>query len=470
MSEAFHLPESLAVADAAVAAVLHMESGHVLPAHEVIGRDYDQVIQLRMALQEGISSDAPLYCCPLCIVPVRLVSQKKKGHFFFRHDLEDGRCPAKTKGSFNERQISALKYDGVRESVAHQQMKRIIAESLRNDPGFSQVEIEPIWKGLEKNSRRRPDVRAVWKGVLPVAFEVQLSTTFLRVIAERRQFYLREGGLLLWVFKAFDASASRLTQDDIFYNNNRNAFVVSDETLSASRDNKTLMLDCLWTEPVIEMGARAWVEKSQRVGFSELTIERERQRVYFFDAEGAEAKVETGLAALVDDDLRQAFHSFWLSSDHDPDIWAGLRDELRGKGVEVPYSSGHPDGPYHLLNTLYSAREGRPVGWGHTQLINVAYHVFDRYKSHLWAMRLMLIAHDQGDLIRSQDRKGNWRNHKVKTYLDAWRKGDAAYKPDRQWDGLVSFLFPEIAAQLVSSPALMLKAVGPISGQHYRSP
>lgn len=455
MSEAFYLPESLAVADAAVAEVLHLESGRVLPTHEVIGRDYEQAIQLRMALQEGISSDAPLYCCPLCVVPVRLVSQKKKGRFFFRHDLEDGRCPAKTKGSLNERQISALKYDGVRESVAHQQMKRIIAESLRNDPDFSQVEIEPIWKGLERNSRRRPDVRAVWKGVLPVAFEVQLSTTFLRVIAERRQFYLREGGLLLWVFKAFDASESRLTQDDIFYNNNRNAFVVSDKTLSASRDDKTLMLDCLWTEPVIEMGARAWVVKSQRVGFSELTIERERQRVYFFDAEGAEAKVEAGLAALVDDDLRQAFHSFWLSSDHDPDIWSGLRDELREKGIEVPYSSGHPGGPYHLLNTLYSAREGRPVGWGHAQLINVAHHVFDRYKSHVWAMRLMLIAHDQGNLIRSQDRTGNWRNQKVKTYLEAWRKGDAAYKPDRQWDGLVSFLFPEIAAQLVSSPALI---------------
>jgi hypothetical protein len=455
MSGTFYLPESLAVADAAVAAVLHMESGRVLPAHEVIGRDYDKAIQLRMALQESISTGAPLYCCPLCVVPVRIVSQKEKGRFFFRHDLEDGRCPSKTKGSLDERQISALKYDGVRESVAHQQMKRIVAESLCNDPDFSEVEIEPIWKGLEKNSRRRPDVRAVWKGSLPVAFEVQLSTTFLRVIAERRQFYLREGGLLIWVFKVFDASESRLTQDDIFYNNNRNAFVVSHDTLVSSKKNKALMLDCLWTEPVIEMGARAWVERSKRVGFSELTIERERQRVYFFDAEGAEQKVETGLAVLIDDDLRQAFHRFWLSSDQDPGIWAVLRDELLDKGIEVPNSPGHPDGPYHLLNTLYSAREGRPIGWGHAQLINVAHHVFDRYKPHLWAMRLMLAAHDQRELIRTQDRTGNWRNIKVKTYLGAWKKGDATYAPDRQWDELVCLLFPEISAQLASSPSLI---------------
>jgi len=447
--KAFSLPESLAVADAAVAAVMHLESGKLLTSHEVIGSHYEKAVQLRMALQEGISAGSPLYCCPLCSVPVRLVSQKEKGRFFFRHDLEDGRCPAKTKGELDERQISALKYDGTRESLAHQQMKQIIAASLRCDPDFSQIEIEPIWKGAEKNSRRRPDVRAVWRGTLPVAFEVQLSTTFLRVIAERRQFYLREGGLLLWVFKAFDASETRLTQDDIFYNNNRNAFVVSQETLELSLERKALMLDCSWTEPVIDFGRQAWVAKTQRVSFGDLTIERERQRVYFFDAERAETAVEKG---LVDDEIRQAFHAFWLSSSEDSSTWLKLRADLAQRGIKVPYYLGDPEGPFYFLNTLYSAREGRPVGWGHAELINVAHHVYDRYKPHLWAMRLMLAAHDMGPLIRSQDRTGKWRNLKVKAYMAAWRDGDAAFQPDRRWDRLVSFLFPEIAEQLITTP------------------
>jgi competence CoiA-like predicted nuclease len=124
-------------------------------------------------------------------------------------------------------------------------MKEIIAESLRCDPNFSDVKIEPIWKGAEANQRRRPDVRACWRGTLPVAFEVQLSTTFLRVIAERRQFYLSEGGLLFWVFQRFDLGDARLTQEDIFYNNNRNAFVASTDTLEASKKSNALVLDWL---------------------------------------------------------------------------------------------------------------------------------------------------------------------------------------------------------------------------------
>ncbi|MBA1201067.1 hypothetical protein G7009_04620 [Pseudomonas capeferrum] len=282
-----------------------------------------------------------------------------------------------------------------------------------------------------------------------MAFEVQLSTTFLRVIAERRQFYLREGGLLLWVFKAFDASETRLTQDDIFYNNNRNAFVVSQETLELSLERKALMLDCSWTEPVIDFGRQAWVAKTQRVSFGDLTIERERQRVYFFDAERAETAVEKG---LVDDEIRQAFHAFWLSSSEDSSTWLKLRADLAQRGIKVPYYLGDPEGPFYFLNTLYTAREGRPVGWGHAELINVAHHVYDRYKPHLWAMRLMLAAHDMGPLIRSQDRTGKWRNLKVKAYMAAWRDGDAAFQPDRRWDRLVSFLFPEIAEQLITTP------------------
>lgn len=68
-----------------------------------------------------------------------------------------------------------MKYDGARESAAHIRMKDIISTSLRADPDFSQVEIEPTWRGVEKNQLRRPDVGAVWRGKLPVAFEARNS-------------------------------------------------------------------------------------------------------------------------------------------------------------------------------------------------------------------------------------------------------------------------------------------------------
>ena len=237
--------KSLVVDDPEIDEVRDLSTGELISARDAVGEDYEKALQFRMALMQGNRAGRPPYACPLCSVPVHLVSMTQERRFYFRHETEDGRCPAKTKGNLSEERILAMKYDGARESAAHIRMKEIIAESIRRDPDFSEPEIEPIWKGAEANGRRRPDVRAVWRDTLPVAFEVQLSTTFLRVIAERREFYLREGGLLLWVFKRFDMGNARLTQDDIFYNNNRNAFIASEDTLKAVNGDLKLTQFCL---------------------------------------------------------------------------------------------------------------------------------------------------------------------------------------------------------------------------------
>lgn len=246
--------DRLLVADPQIDEVMDLATGKIAPAEAWVSGDYQQVLELRMRLMQGLHANRPLLACPMCAVPVHLVSLAAERRFYFRHDTEDESCPARTKGRLSGEQILALKYDGARESQAHRDMKDVIAASLHCDPDFSQIEIEPTWKDIDANSRRRPDVRALWKGQLPVAFEVQLSTTFLRVIAQRRQFYLRNGGLLLWVFKDFDMGDARLTQDDIFYNNNRNAFVASRDTLAASRSAGKLVFDCVWSEPSIELG------------------------------------------------------------------------------------------------------------------------------------------------------------------------------------------------------------------------
>jgi len=95
---------------------------------------------------------------------------------------------------------------------------------------------------------RQPDVSALYHGQR-VAFEVQLSTTFLDVIALRRLFYLKEGGLLFWVFAKFEEFSRRLTMDDVFFNNNQNAFLVSGLTRDASFAAGDFLLDCVWAIP-----------------------------------------------------------------------------------------------------------------------------------------------------------------------------------------------------------------------------
>lgn len=66
----------------------------------------------------------------------------------------------------------------------------------------------------------------------------------------------------------------------MFFNNNRNAFVVTQATRDASVQQGRFMLDCIWAEPTLMGNADL---QRRVVGFDDLTLERESQRAYYFD-------------------------------------------------------------------------------------------------------------------------------------------------------------------------------------------
>mgnify|MGYP000984621746 CR=1 FL=1 len=420
-----------------------MESGDLVPAHAAIGTDYGKAMALRMSLRQSISEGSPLHTCPICGVPVYLVSLKEKRRFFFRHDLEDGRCPARTRGELSEKEINARKYNGAKESWAHIRMKEIIAESLRCDPRFSEVKVESTLKSQDRAAWRKPDVQAFYDGI-PVAFEIQLSTTFLRVIAERRAFYLREGGLLVWIFKSFEEDRARLTQEDIFYNNNRNLFLASEETLRASREAGSLILDCRWAEPFLNLGKVETRWNDRLTAFNELAIEREKQRVFLYNYD---REAEALQDASGDHALRMAFEEFWLSHEpyeaYDKDTWAWLRARFRERGLILPVEPDNGGGPRLLLNAIYSAKVGRPVGWRFRKLIEVAHRIAGGHKDLLRAFRNALQVYGRGEQLLSEDKEGKWRK-KVKGYLALLASNNEKYEPEMRFDALVDFLFPEL--------------------------
>ncbi|MCK5530192.1 MAG: hypothetical protein KAI85_02925, partial [Halopseudomonas aestusnigri] len=73
----------------------------------------------------------------------------------------------------------------------------------------------------------------------------------------------------------------------------------------------------------------------------------------------------------------------------------------------------------------------------------------------LWVFRLMLEAHDRANLMREYDTTQRWRQ-KVTQYRDALRREDPEYMPNRAFDRLLSFLFPEISEKLVMAPRQLL--------------
>lgn len=435
---------SFAVESPEIEEVLDCTTGENLAAATVIGEDYYKALQLRMRIRTDLEDGHALYRCSLCRTPVYLVSLCEVRRFFFRHTLEDGRCTAHTRGALSQDEIDARKYNGAKESAAHRDMKMWVAQCLEADPRFSDVHVEGTWVGALTGERRKPDVRATLDGKV-VVFEIQLSTTHLNVIAARRSFYLREGALLVWVFKNFDTDSRRLTQDDVFFNNNQNAFVVSKETLDISTGSGGFALECIWAEP-LSLSENSPLQR-KLVSFHELTLDFENQRAFYFDYDGARRALETAELAKTAA-LRTMFEEFWLAYTEthldDAGVWRTLRTRIRALGVDAPtYPSQLPRS---LLNALYSAKHGKPVGFRFLTLVQVAHHVAGYGRKHLFRFRQALAAFDRGAQLLKEDMTGKW-TRRAKAYKAAIKQGSKDYEPDLAHDALVALLFPELESR-----------------------
>ncbi|MCP5285393.1 MAG: hypothetical protein H6933_10875 [Burkholderiaceae bacterium] len=435
-----------AVGNPEVAEVLDRMTGLYERHVDVIGDDWERALQLRMEVQTTLEVN-PRFLCSECMTPVYLVSKPEGKKLFFRHTLEDGRCSAVTRGLLSQDEINARKYNGVKESWLHQEMKRWVVDCLRVDGRFTDIVVEGRWTGEFTGAWRRPDVRAVFDG-MRVAFEIQLSTTYINVIAQRREFYRQEGGLLFWVFSHFNLGARRLTQDDVFYNNNRNAFVVNSATREASVERGRFLLECVWAAPL--PGDRTTALQRATVPFDELTLDQQSQRAYYFDFDRERAKLVREAAQrreLRRKALRERFDAFY--ADYVPEQvfeesdWQALRSSFKAEGVALPY---FPDRmPKALLNALYSAKYGRVFGWDYPNFIQIAHHMEPGVRKHLHYFRKALKAYDRAELIRREDHSGKWAA-KVAEYKARIRAGDPAYAPDMEHDALVGLLFPEVQA------------------------
>lgn len=438
---------SLCVEDPTITEVIDMTSGELLTAQQAIGDDYAELERRRMLSAESISAGRPAYECPICGVGTYIVCRRHedKKRFHFRHRTEDGSCPAVTRDPLTKDEIEARKYNGVKESEAHRRLKEVIAESLASDPDFSDIAVEQVWKGQDRAAWRKPDVRAIWRGKIPVAFEIQLSTTFLHVIAERRLFYRQEGGLLCWVFRTYDAGVARMTQDDVFFNNNRNLFLASEKTLAASKEQRAMMLDCRWLEPAADSDGVVEDQWHGRLArFSEFTLDLDEQRVFLFDYDGLNQGMRATAAA---EGLRTRFERWWTQWDWVPtnDDWKTFRQEFQAAGVSLPE---WPNDLRGLLNSLYSAKAGRPVGYKNAKLISVAHNLVNYHKDLLQPFRAALLVYDRGAQLKAEDgEEGKWAR-RVKAYKERLRAGDQEYARDTKLDPLIALCFPEVWAQL----------------------
>lgn len=436
--------------------VLDLTTGEVLDAVQwIAGRRYDHLIADRVSIRENLPS-APWFSCALCPSPVYLVSSPEK-RFFFRHKSEDGSCPAKTRSALSREEIQALKYDGQRESEAHKAAKARIIRSLAADPTNSEIHSERQWRSAHKPmSRRQPDVQS--QTVFGrVAFEVQLSTTFLDVVAERRLFYRQEGALLIWVMASFNPDDRRLTTDDLLFSNNSNILVVDEETAQLSEQEGSFHVRCHYRVPDMVDGRLQDCWKNEIVAFRGLTVDSEKQTAWAYDYSGQAnllLQQQEAIRLQAGEDLRQRICYFWLSRNpktaetvSQVKTWQDLIVELTARGVPAPISDRYDRAVTGLMNGVLSAREKTPVGWDFKHLIQVVHRICDGYPEHALTMGFALREYGCEDLIETQDKKGKWAK-RSRVIRQAILDGDERFLPDSETLPFLKFMFPAIGARI----------------------
>ncbi|ANY21149.1 hypothetical protein A6F68_02655 [Tsuneonella dongtanensis] len=419
-----------AVAKPEIDEVRSLRSGFVLDVRRLIRAfRYERAILLRQGLKSLVKRGEARLVCATCGVPVYLACSTSK-RFFFRHRHENGSCPAVTRTSLTEAEIRAMKYRGTQESDAHKRIKALVLRSLSADHRFTDLLGEQTWRSSEGLAGlRRPDVSARRED-LRLAFEVQLSTTFLDVVLCRREFYRTERAALVWVLPNFHPNYRRMTDDDILFANNSNIFVVDESTAEASEATGSFMMKCWHRKPGIDGDSIVdeWVQRL--VSWDEIEVDVDLQTVQAFDysLEAANLAEEIKAAKLAriateratveqariafEDDLRQQVLSLVLDDCADNDFmnrhdrWLDLNDRLLALnyGLEGKY----PDlmKVSRIVHLIETARAGKPVGFNYKNLAEIGHHIFHQHPDLFLAYGFLLRAFGTKDIFDRDDRTG----------------------------------------------------------------
>lgn len=102
---------------------------------------------------------------------------------------------------------------------------------------------------------------------------------------------------ILWVFRKFEIEEDkqRFTQKDVFYSNNRNAFILNDEAIRLSEENKDLYLLCQYQEPIARGERLIYEWREKYVCLSELIFDETTYKVYYYDVDKAEQKIRQNI-------------------------------------------------------------------------------------------------------------------------------------------------------------------------------
>ena len=265
-------------------------------ADEFFSQPEGIIFKKRTELEKAIYLRRPMYVCKYCGQMVKISGRKTERGMarFFSHLRDSDDCDYKTTTGRTRREINREKFARCNEGERHKFLKAEIAKYLELTNGITDVRTENTVKGNHPILRwRRPDVIANYRGQ-EVVFELQLSTTFVSVIAERDLFYRLNQKHIIWVSN-FDEQGehvdlTNMMVKDIYYNNRMNLFIFDLDAQRKSEELGELVLKCNWLTPdgtwQYPNGNTSDKLGGKFIRLSDLTFDN-TYKPYFVDAEQA---------------------------------------------------------------------------------------------------------------------------------------------------------------------------------------
>lgn len=274
--------------------VVDIDSGKEIYAKEFFCQSERAIFKMRTELQKAIYLRHPKYVCKYCGQMVKISGRKNERGVaaFFSHLRDSDDCDYKTTNGITKREIERKKYSKCNEGERHKRLKESLAAFLLRTSGVTNVRTENTMPGNHPILNwRRPDVAVSYRGQ-EIVFELQLSSTFVSVIAERDLFYRLNKKFIIWVFN-FDEQSEHVNLNnmvvkDIYYNHKLNIFIFDKAAQDESKRRGELILKCNWIRPdgsweypnindSDELGGRF-------VSLSDLTYSND-YKPYYYDAE-----------------------------------------------------------------------------------------------------------------------------------------------------------------------------------------
>lgn len=431
---------------AKITRVFDSVAGKEVDAARLVGDD-EQALLLRTNIEKAILRGKPLYLCPVCFKPLKLRSTpQKKGQLFYHADVE-ANCPKLEEKGISQKHIRAIKYNGAKESIAHKEIKQFIIDSLNVDPNFSDIAPEKTWRGeVDETKFRRPDVRATYNGPngqINIAFEVQLSTTFLSEIVGRSEFYRKENGLVIWILKEFDIKNARLTDLDIFYPNNLNTFVVNEETLSLSKQQQQFRLECHWAEPFIQNAALTTCIKNKIVSFKNLTLLQKKQQAFYSDYQGNVNLLQKELNCIQLSALIEEFITYCTTTDFDyrDTNLSAFHKRFSELSIQPPKFTKQL---HRLIIAIFSLKKGKVILYGFNNLVQFGNLLHEKSKDHFILFLIASVGYKRKEILERHKNAYSWKNKKEEAWDDLCQNHNSPYAWDRDVSNFINLLFPEL--------------------------